>query len=375
MAYNARYSIDNIIFGLTVSDRLNAEKILHVTRLFMIDLLRVEGNVKADYVIHLIQICELDKMDTLLIARIRANQTPDIQTKYLGFVAKIYDLSRGRLIYFPDLQLFVKYDYQQREVTIAGDEENPWYQFYVGWFIRELYRVETLQRGQLLIHAGGISQNSTGILFTGQKGAGKTSILFEMLRNGADYLANDKVICKLTNDGIILSEIPIFIGVGVGTLTRYPDFQPWLRDFSDLTIYQYKLIDDSIKNSFKHEQKLLLTVGELLSKFPQSKFVTKVPLRAIIELEFNNAEAEARIEEIESKAEKYKILQENLCFANDEVFTDIFNLVTIGQERVQEILDYMIENISFYHLTHNYQGIGSFDKVSKIIGIEGEKNG
>lgn len=77
------------------------------------------------------------------------------------------------------------------------------------------------QDGYVSIHASGVAINETdGILFVGPKGAGKTSILMEVLSSGCSTLGNDTVLLSLMNNKVYGTAWPHMYRLGKGTVNH-----------------------------------------------------------------------------------------------------------------------------------------------------------
>ena len=95
--------------------------------------------------------------------------------------------------------------------------------------LREIATFQSLGRGRLLLHAAAVAAGDRGILFSGQKHAGKTSNLLNALRHAdTSYLTNDRAV--LDPDDLSLWGLSTSVAVRAdslrffpGLLTRYGD--------------------------------------------------------------------------------------------------------------------------------------------------------
>jgi hypothetical protein len=100
--------------------------------------------------------------------------------------------------------------------------------------LREIATFQSLGRGRLLVHAAAVAAADRGILFAGQKAAGKTSSLLNALRQAdTRYLANDRAV--LAPEDSSLWGLATLVAVRAdslrffpGLLARYgdPGFEP-----------------------------------------------------------------------------------------------------------------------------------------------------
>lgn len=91
--------------------------------------------------------------------------------------------------------------------------------------IRDLITRFSESRGAVILHASAISQKRGLLVNAGEKGAGKTTIMLDMLRRLPNwrYFAGDKVFCSIRDGQIIGTSWRDWPYVGVGTLRNHPD--------------------------------------------------------------------------------------------------------------------------------------------------------
>ncbi|SHK19156.1 phosphoenolpyruvate carboxykinase (ATP) [Paramaledivibacter caminithermalis] len=360
------YEIEGITFGVNIGEGFDRNKIHSITEDFLYGIYTIaEDTIKPQYEITIIKMNDKD-IDIHI-----KNIQQLTRVKYLGFHALIskYPNGQQRIVYFPDLMMLANYSITTKKLLIQCYQENEWVNFYIGWMIRELLRTELLCRGKIFIHSSGIELYDKAVLLCGKKGSGKTSSLMEMLDKGFNLIANDQVIVASTGENFMVSCFPMFVGIGIGTLSRFPRFNQWLNDYSNLIIPQYKLVRHKreVDNSFSNEKKLLLVIRELLEKFPSSNFSKASMLKAIIKVEFDNGLDYAKIFEITRVEEKQKILEENLKLENDDVFTDIFGIARCDRQQLKSIKQRLINKVKFYNLKQNLQCIGSYQKIIEVV--------
>lgn len=66
-----------------------------------------------------------------------------------------------------------------------------------------------------LLHASSVNFNGKGLLFTGEKKSGKTSLMFQFITNGAKYISNELVFVKNFPETKIMG-LPQGITLGIG---------------------------------------------------------------------------------------------------------------------------------------------------------------
>ncbi|WP_053062113.1 HprK-related kinase B [Desulfovibrio sp. TomC] len=75
-----------------------------------------------------------------------------------------------------------------------------------------------LCRGARLLHAAGVATASAGLAISGFAGAGKSTLALEIMRHGADFLTNDRVLVNADASGLYLTGIARAPRVNPGTI-------------------------------------------------------------------------------------------------------------------------------------------------------------
>jgi len=81
-----------------------------------------------------------------------------------------------------------------------------------------------LRAGGTLVHAGSVDFQGRAVLLTGDKRAGKTTQVCELLAAGLRFVSNDRVI--VMPDGVVLG-LPISVNIRRATRERYPCLMRW----------------------------------------------------------------------------------------------------------------------------------------------------
>jgi len=82
-----------------------------------------------------------------------------------------------------------------RDKTILKIQTNiPGWWVFPGGTIYSLLMYKLAMKGYVMLHASGVSKDGRGYVFTGRSGTGKTITVFNLLRNGFEYLGDDTVI-------------------------------------------------------------------------------------------------------------------------------------------------------------------------------------
>ena len=109
-----------------------------------------------------------------------------------------------------------------RSVTILSPEGSAHARTALMRVVRELAMNRARADGGIFLHAAAIAIGGRGMLIAGEKHAGKTSLLFYLLRaTGADYIANDRVLLP-SPAAVSVRGMPTIVTVRPHTLTFFP---------------------------------------------------------------------------------------------------------------------------------------------------------
>jgi len=89
--------------------------------------------------------------------------------------------------------------------------------------VRELAMRCAQRRGGLFLHAAALAIGSRGLVLAGEKDAGKTTLLVNLLRHdAARYVANDRVLVGCSVATMPLRGMPTIVSIRPGTLEFFP---------------------------------------------------------------------------------------------------------------------------------------------------------
>ncbi len=93
--------------------------------------------------------------------------------------------------------------------------------------VRGMVIFDLIRAGWKRVHGAFASMGSRGIMFVGDKGAGKTSFLFSAMKDipGLEYIANDKALWRKDNGGVIVRGLPYAVAISLEAM----DAVNWLR--------------------------------------------------------------------------------------------------------------------------------------------------
>lgn len=126
----------------------------------------------------------------------------------------LFDAARG---------LLFEVTYATRAVTLWTEPGNADGRIALMRILRELGINRAQRRGGLLLHAAAMAVGDRGIVITGPKGAGKTSLLIHALRAGsARYVSNDRVVVPAAASRPVATGVPTIVALRRGTLDLFP---------------------------------------------------------------------------------------------------------------------------------------------------------
>jgi len=76
-------------------------------------------------------------------------------------------------------------------------------------------------RGWVKYHAGAVRTVEGVVMIIGDSGAGKTSLIVDLVAGGADYIANEVLLVKQSADDFYAIGYPMAIAVGIGTAMQF----------------------------------------------------------------------------------------------------------------------------------------------------------
>jgi hypothetical protein len=88
--------------------------------------------------------------------------------------------------------------------------------------VRELAMNHAYASGGLLLHAAAAARGNRAVLVAGESAAGKTTFLLRLLRQGAAFVANDRVLVRCDGGAVRARGMPSVVTLRPGTLDLFP---------------------------------------------------------------------------------------------------------------------------------------------------------
>jgi hypothetical protein len=177
--------------------------------------------------------CEADWRVSLVEDRERYRQAldrgpADGTLEAFAFDAKVVGLPRWRTgnadigLFDAARGLLFEVGYASRTVTVLTEPGTADGRISLMRVVRELSMNRAQRRGGLLLHAAAMAIGDRGIVITGPKGAGKTSLLIHALRaRSARYVSNDRVVVPAAGRPSATG-VPTIVALRRGTLDLFP---------------------------------------------------------------------------------------------------------------------------------------------------------
>ena len=93
-------------------------------------------------------------------------------------------------------------------------------------FINNRFIELCLKDGALLFHAAGIAEGGAGLVISGFAGAGKSTLSLEIMRQGTDFISNDRVMVSRNGTGLTMTGVAKMPRINPGTVLHNPSLAP-----------------------------------------------------------------------------------------------------------------------------------------------------
>ncbi len=158
-------------------------------------------------------------------------------------------------------------------------------------FINNRFIEAKLKHGGLLAHAAGVCFQNTGIGLAGYSGTGKSSLALKLVSRGADFISNDRVILMKAESGADMLGVAKHPRVNPGTLLNNPDLAAILPAAERA---RYMRMDTAALWAL--DAKYDVRIQDV---FPERRFVTRSPLKAMVILNWQLSGAPAVIRAVD----------------------------------------------------------------------------
>jgi hypothetical protein len=222
-----------------------------------------------------------------------------------------------------------------------------------------------LEQGWIPMHSACAAKNGRAICITGDKAAGKTSTLLNLLaRNGCDLLAVDKFLIRDGGSRLEVFGLPGKIGIRVGTALAQPQVLTWLAE-ATAPFFPHISPDEVLHIAATNtpeqlrtrEEKIHLTPGELVALFDGS-ITRSAPLGLVLIPVFDLDVEASRLVRVDHE-EAMRLLM--ACYVSVLSKGEAFLLHFFGlsdavlEERLAALLGTYLPEVAAYEVHQNHR--------------------
>lgn len=187
----------------------------------------------------------------------------------------------GGIIVDKKKKMILCFNQTLRKIYFVSDGSQQLAQKDVVKTIREMITWEMEKRGYFLFHAAAVEKDGKSILFSGESGVGKTTIMLGLLEKGYHFLSNDRVLIGVEGRKVKTIAWPNEIGITLATTMQFEALIGIYADLGSLDFPQNRIHSLALDKLEENEiDRVDLSTEELVSNF-ESKFVRDAELEQI----------------------------------------------------------------------------------------------
>ena len=193
--------------------------------------------------------------------------------------------SDGGIVVDRKKKMILSYHQSLKQIYLVSDGSQSLVQNEITRIIREIMTRAMEKKGFFLFHASVVEKDGKAVLFSGESGAGKTSILLGLLDKGYHFLSDDRVLIGVENRKVKAIAWPGPIGITLATTMQFEPLIEIYADLGSLTFPQHRIHSLALDKLEENEiDRVDLSVEELVTSF-QTKFVREAELEQIFLLD------------------------------------------------------------------------------------------
>lgn len=186
-----------------------------------------------------------------------------------------YHKQENQKVYYQIVNTNIKIfaDTEQKNVYMSGDNIYDIFSY----VFETLLSINIEYNGGIQFHAACCEFNGNGYIITGKSGSGKTSLLFDILKNGGYFHSNDRVAVFKEGEKYVAYSIPIPVNVPIKMMNTMEEWKS----------------NDVVCNA-KPGTKIRFLVNELPILLGE-KIVKKIDIQNIISVDYSDDEPSFKI--------------------------------------------------------------------------------
>lgn len=249
----------------------------------------------------------------------------------------------GGMVVDRQKKIIICYDQSYQQIYFVSDGSDPSIKYELAHSMREMFSHYLEERGFYLLRASAVEKDGKSILFCGDEGAGKTTILLGLMEQGYHLLSDQWVYIGIENRKIKTISCPGAVGVTLATTMHFDPLIDVYADLGSLTLPQKQIhslvLDDLEENDV---DKIDLSVEEIVSAF-HSKFTLEAELGELMIIDdylpYEN------FTDVQDPVQAIRILKSHTAFPSktrvadawrDELFPDWYQKKHPSPKRVKE---------------------------------------
>lgn len=230
------------------------------------------------------------------------------------------DCNDGSIVFYKQKRIIIISDQSFRQIYIIADPSSDEVKYEPARMIREIMSRYMERQGFFLLHASAVEKDGQAVLFCGNKGVGKTTIMLGLLARGYNLIGNDKVYVGIENRQVKLYSWPGPIGITTTSMTHFPQLQSAFQQLPKLMFPQKRLHPDEqlLAELGLEEQecsKLDLSIEETVSLF-RRQLVREAVLHDLIVI--GDYPSKVDFKPIQQQASILHILKHHFFYPRDD---------------------------------------------------------
>lgn len=179
--------------------------------------------------------------------------------KVFNISAYQYQVDNWSVFVYIETNTIICLNKQESEIICIGDYSS---EIPIVEFIRDIVYKDQEIRGAIVLHSTAIAKDGKVIAISGNKGAGKSSLMLKCIYDlNYSLVTGDKLFMRLQNGSLIIKGWPDYPHLGMGTIRQYPQLLQLLEpEYANCSDNKFKLLFEP--RTFYDEAKIDIFSGE-----------------------------------------------------------------------------------------------------------------